>query len=119
EKGRREKLKNIWARKCCNVKGDGGVSTKKKCIEDGSCNFRGRRPWIVVAERVEKHFIYQTAMMRLSVWVGSFFVYYMQRSGMWRGMLHAVCKRTAHVDKPSSRGTKHSEGQRKRSWRSD
>ena len=24
-----------------------------------------------------------------------------------------VCKRTAHVDKPSSRGTKHSEGQRK------
>ena len=30
-----------------------------------------------------------------------------------------VCKRTAHVDKPSSRGTKHSEGQRKRSWRSD
>ena len=25
------------------MKGDGGVSTKKKCIEDGSCNFRGRR----------------------------------------------------------------------------
>ena len=43
EKGRREKLKNIWKRKCCNVEGDGGVSTKKKCIEDGSCNFRGRR----------------------------------------------------------------------------
>ena len=43
EKGRREKLKNIWKRKCCNVEGDGGVSTKKKCIEAGSCNFRGRR----------------------------------------------------------------------------
>ena len=25
------------------MEGDGGVSTKKKCIEDGSCNFRGRR----------------------------------------------------------------------------
>ena len=43
EKGRREKLKNIWKRKCCIVEGDGGVSTKKKCIEAGSCNFRGRR----------------------------------------------------------------------------
>ena len=43
EKGRREKLKNIWKRNCCNVEGDGGVSTKKKCIEAGSCNFRGRR----------------------------------------------------------------------------
>ena len=43
EKGRREKLKNIWKRKCCDVEGDGGVSTKKKCIEAGSCNFRGRR----------------------------------------------------------------------------
>ena len=30
EKGRREKLKNIWKRKCCNVEGDGGVSTKNK-----------------------------------------------------------------------------------------
>ena len=25
------------------MEGDGGVSTKKKCIEAGSCNFRGRR----------------------------------------------------------------------------
>ena len=30
EKERREKLKNIWKRKCCNVEGDGGVSTKNK-----------------------------------------------------------------------------------------
>ena len=25
------------------MEGDGGVSAKKKCIEPGSCNFRGRR----------------------------------------------------------------------------
>ena len=25
------------------MEGDGGVSTEKKCIEAGSCNFRGRR----------------------------------------------------------------------------
>ena len=81
EKGRREKLKNIWKRKCCDVEGDGGVSTKKKCIEAGSCNFRGRRviELDVLARALDSGCsacgkallpLYQTAKMRLSLgWV--------------------------------------------------